>query len=319
MTNASEHYVAVPCPDGSGVAMVPRPGSAMERAVNRLWPSTKFYDAPMRFELQPQPGTAQNNLGLPGYRPKASPPERRSDNGDRRYRGKDQQLPDPDYAESDIPTSSEGEHQEPDGDEVRQILAEVPAPPDGYILNLYQEEDDEDGTPGVVALILEPDTGRRDDPTLNTNDRMRRHRIRDGKDPTLVRMNQINRGHYVRDAETVTSTLIRHRPQRGERLVLKGPNEWGSWELILYSPARTDMTGEWPRGAEDDLDDSDQSDMPAEAWVSGTAGKPGEHELPTPTLRNADRARFGDGYRDWETTTLRQMNQANARFWEARR
>jgi hypothetical protein len=370
MTNASQFYDAVPAP--GGVRLVPRKGSAMEKAMRRMYPGVKFYDAPI--QLQSLPGTAQNNLRLPRYKTPAKPPEtadrryRARDNGDPvpldpdllelarragsqaiveeiykeqqkrdarremnggngdcagpRYRGRDQgpsptravqavtrdvnrlsevgeevdrdeQLPD-DYEGPDF--EQDQEHEEPDGDETVQVIGTLEPPPDGYTYNAYKEDD------GSVTVVLEPDTG--DAP--NTNDRMYRHRISDGVDPVLRRMNKINRVHHVRDADTVSNTLLRHRPGPGCRLALQEDGN-GFWSVLLISPAPGDDMTHEQSGAED-LDESDPGDDGD--WLpQPEAHDPIQRQQPTPTFRD---------HRIPEAVTIRQMNANAKAFWQRR-
>jgi hypothetical protein len=362
--NVNSQYRAVSDGHG-GVRLIPKRGSAVARAVNRLYPDLRFtdhysltsYDSRVprhrsRDDLPPEnnlgPGGSRRFIGGRGrdngadapvpldpdlrrlaqgapanviqdlYREQQERDRRRGFNscGDECFEGshRDQQLPEDEWMGPrfnngdrrrmrDQDPDAEDEQEEPDGEEVQQILAELEPPPAGFCYNLWPESD------GSVTLRLEPDTG---DPP-NTNDRMFRHTVSDGVDPVLRRMNQIHRGTWVRDAATVTSTLLRHRPLPGERLELRGPSEiTGSYDLVLISPAPGEGMFKLPRGAEDDFEWSEEGADDVE--MSGAAGKPGERELPRPNLRPVTR----DSYGLPESVQLRSMNQSAKAFWSRR-
>lgn len=254
------------------------------------------------------------------YKEQAKRDARREQNGDGcygpSYRGKDasrQYIPRPKLRQGDQDPDLDPEEWGPDEEddatvpgegEQQRVLATLDPLPSGltYVLRPVDQG---------VALLIAPDT---DNPPT-THDRTWTHRIGYGdgaKDPVLVSMNRINRGYSVRDAATRTSTLLVHRPLPGERLVLEGPTPiTGSWSLLLISPVPGEDMMETPKGAEDDLNWSEDDSDTDPRSSAASPRKPQERELPQPTFRDR-------GGRLNTVAMLQAQNRANRAFWSAK-
>jgi len=195
----------------------------------------------------------------------------------------------------------EGRDQEdPDGEMVEeQLVGQLPEPPENSRYVLERESD------GSIVIVLVSDDH---DDNLNTNDRTYRHRVSDGIDPVLKRMNQVNRGFHSRDAAAnIRRTIFRHVPLRScERMELV-TNPEGSVDVVLITPVLEDPYGETPNGAAK-LDPDSPEDEDA-AWLPQPGDDPGERQQPTPTFRD---------HRISERDQLKAMNSANKRYWGKR-
>jgi hypothetical protein len=336
MPNAGQFYTALPDGNG-GCTLLPRGAAA--RAVARLQ-GARFWDEAMPMTPAPA-GTAMNNLHpnipTPQLDPDLKKMMRTASSADRKRIYKAQRLRDRrrgfdasgcDCTRDQGPSPTKvvkgitsgvnrvsefgGEvnrdeqlpHAESDGDEGVQVLGTLPPLEPGLTYSLYQEGDE-------VVLVSEPDDG---DPP-NTNDRMMKHFTggHGTKDKVLVSMNRIMRGQHARSQwrdGNVENTLIRHRPLKGERLELRGPNEWGSWELVLISWAPGEHMIINPKGSQE-LDESDEGESSAASWLpQPEESDPLQLQQPNPTFR--------DGYRLSDTYQLRNMNARNRAFWAKR-
>ena len=210
-----------------------------------------------------------------------------------RRRARDQQLPDPDQMDPD-------EHQEPDGDET--IIGTLDPPPDGFRYALVESDGD------TIAVILQPDLGERDDPDLNTNDRMWKHRVSDGVDPVTKRQNAVNRAFWMKDQ--AESTLIRHKPGPGNKLVLGADPTSLAAMISFWSSGFLRMTSMHEQGGAEDFDAADTEEMGAASWLpQPEKDDPQQLQQPTPTFRDR---------RMPEAVTIRSMNQQAKAFWAKR-
>jgi len=188
--------------------------------------------------------------------------------------------------------------EDPDGAmEEEELVGTLEEPPQGMTYKLEREPD------GTIAVVLVADNS---DPDLNTNDRTYRHRVADGIDPVLRRMNQVARGYHSRDAATMRRTMLRLTPAKGETVeIVSNKSLAGGFDVVLISPV-DDPIDDPPPGAME-LGESEEGENDVE--MSGAIGRNGERELPTPTFRDS---------RVTEREQLKSMNQANARFWSGR-
>ena len=190
-------------------------------------------------------------------------------------------------------------------------VGEVEAPPEGMVLQLVPQPD------GMVAILCVLDDG---DDDLNTNDRTYRHpdqrrpRIR-----SLARMNRINRHRSTKDwASTKEVTLYRYKGLLpGERIELQGPNEYGRFDLILFSRTTPLLAGDVVMPSNQQQPNKG-SGYPAQNWSASPGNRPGErsiHELDG----QHQQCRTGDRRDDDRTSAACiPMNRAAAAFWAAR-
>ena len=182
-------------------------------------------------------------------------------------------------------------------------VGEVEAPPEGMVLTLVPQPD------GMIAILCVPDDG---DDDLNTNDRTYRHKISDHRDPILARMNRINRHRSTKDwASTKEVTLYRYKGLLpGERIELQGPNEYGRYDLILFSRTTPLLAGDVVMPSNQQQPNKG-SGYPAQNWSASPGNRPGErsiHELDGQiSSRTGDRA-----------MTLARMNRLHRAHWAVR-
>lgn len=184
----------------------------------------------------------------------------------------------------------------------RVLARGLEAAPDGWVYRLEPEED------GSIALVLAPDEGG---PDFNTNDRMRVHRIRDGIDPILSRMNKIHRRLASRDWKTeIRRVVFHHTPLSSERMTVETRPD-GSVDLILWSPVDPDVYGDTtPPGTGGRQSDNPGTQWPAEAWVAQPSDSDhggGEHSIHELQARTT--------FTDRAPALLKMMNVKNRAFW----
>jgi hypothetical protein len=195
------------------------------------------------------------------------------------------------------------EEEDPDQDPgLGQIIDKLDPPPDGYQYALRPAED-------AVDLLLIEDDGS----TMTTADRTYRHRVSDGVDPILRRMNSVARGHWARTRDwkgEVKSTLFRYKNLgRDQRIAFSGPDSYGGYEVIRYGRPG-DPTGPVQPGARGSQQDDNPGRIPpATTWTCAPGHQDRDiHEL------DALVGRTGDSRRLTEPMMLRAQNLANAEF-----
>jgi hypothetical protein len=193
----------------------------------------------------------------------------------------------------------EGEEGEGEGNGNKQVIGTLsPLDEDGYVYKIVMNPDNS------ASIIKAIDDGTEELNSVNTGDN--RRSWSDARSKQIVAaMNKNARAYHVRDAaSTKEQTIFRHyNILPDEKLVLRGPNEYGAWDLILISPT-SDLLGKTPVGAQelDDVPiDEDYDTFPLE----GHATQPGRsNALKMPGSKVGDSA-----------SMLRAMNSANKRFW----
>jgi hypothetical protein len=197
------------------------------------------------------------------------------------------------------------QEEDPDDIGLGEKVEEFEDPGPGLILQLEPMEN------GSIVVQVSEDTGE----TLDQNSAMTRHSLGDNANARFIRrMNGINRRHWARTRDdtlgpTRRATIYRHRPlAKGERLQLQGPNEWGTYDLVLFS-GTSDLTGPVPPGASGGRQAANPGTMkPTQTWSAAAGARPGEldiHELSDP-IRTGDRA---------PVMTLARMNQLHRQHW----
>ena len=202
--------------------------------------------------------------------------------------------------------------EDPDGEMVEEeLVGTLPECPPGMRYVLEREPT------GEINVVLVPDDGEGD--TLSTHDRTFRHRLVDGPDPVLRRMNQIHRGRYSRDAATMRRTMFRVTPAKNEHVEVipnSTPGGTGGWDVVLVSTVY-DPIEPPPKGAQKlnmSPEDDDEVWMPSDA----TTGRGGENEFIRLESSSGSLGGKGRDHRSVPVSTramIRSMNQANARFW----
>jgi hypothetical protein len=186
-----------------------------------------------------------------------------------------------------------------------EVIATMDPPPEGMVYRLQMQED------GSIAIVCVEDTGE----DMSTHDRTYRHRISDGVDPVLKRMNLIARRRSSRTRDwnsTQPTTLFRHKALTpGQRLEMQGPNSYGTYDLVLFG--RTfDLTGPVPMGSGSGQSDNPGTGFPAQNWAASPGSRPGERSIRE--LDSVISNRTGD-HAMTESQRLRSMNRAAAEFW----
>jgi hypothetical protein len=228
-----------------------------------------------------------------------------SDENEDRYGRMDSGLGHPLGDQEEEPFDEEG---------LGEIVNRIPAPEEGSVLVLVPQDD------GSIAIVEQLDDGS----DMSTADRTYRHRISDGRDPLLARMNSIARRRWSRTSDatlgdTQQSTIYTHRPLApGHRLELQGPNELGTFDLVLFS-GTYDLTGPTPPGASGSAGQRDNPGKmkPTQTWSSASGSRPGElniREIEQGAAFGRTRDRRGS-----EAVKLAAMNKSAKEYWAAHR
>jgi hypothetical protein len=189
-----------------------------------------------------------------------------------------------------------------------QVIAlEDPGPGMTYMLQRLED--------GSIAVVIVEDDGA----DMNQNSAMTSHSLGDAANVQWNRrLNAIHRRRWSRTrdadfAENRKTTLFRHHLGPGETIRLEGPNEYNSYDLVVFSRT-ADLTGPVPPATGNKQQPNPSTMKPAQAWAAAPGKPPNNldiHELTDPIPP----ARTGDSRRLSEPQRLASMNAANARFW----
>jgi hypothetical protein len=256
------------------------------------------------------PGTSEGDQGRITGSPQRRPPDRADTPPS--LRGGQFTTSSIDEEEINIPSEflpdgrGPSADQEPDESStgLGQVIATLEDPGPGLVYRLVREDDQD------IAVVLCEDDGA----DLNQNDTTMRHRLT-GDAAFMRRLNGIHRRRWSRTRDANTSritTLFRHRPGKGERLSLEGPNSFGSYDLVLYSPLDPDALGSQPPGSQRFPRESGKE--PVLYWnSSAAAGENDIHELEDRvTATTGDRRVLSTGK---APPSLAEMNRQARSFW----
>jgi hypothetical protein len=207
----------------------------------------------------------------------------------------------------------------PDDVMIGKVLGTLEPAPDGYCYRVAEIGD------GTLVLVLAPDEGEDyGEGSLNTNDRMRKHRVSDGVDPILRRMNRIHRRLASCDAAfkaEIHRTIFHYPPPKSGARVTLETREDGGVDVILWTTVADAQYGDTsPPGASGGRQENNPGTGPKEeVWVAQPSENfHGEGEHSIHELQARTTYRTGDA-RGHTAVQLAAMNRDARAFWAERR